>query len=109
MIQMSGLVPDVDIEIREVGLRPGEKLYEELLVQVDHLETTENSLIFVEREEPLGREEVEEKLSLLRGALKEASPEAIKAAMHQTVPTFHTPEEVNSAADQSREMQEANT
>ncbi|MBQ3132957.1 MAG: polysaccharide biosynthesis protein [Clostridia bacterium] len=109
MIQMSGLVPDVDIEIREVGLRPGEKLYEELLVQVDHLETTENSLIFVEREEPLQREEVEAKLALLKAALKDPTPATIKEAMHQTVPTFHTPEEVNCTADQSREMQEANT
>lgn len=108
MIQMSGLVPDVDIEIREIGLRPGEKLYEELLIQTEHLERTENSLIFIEKEEPLGREEVEAKLAILQKALRNPSPESVKAAMHKTVPTFYTPEEINKTAETAREMQEAN-
>ncbi len=108
MIRMSGLVPDVDIEIKEIGLRPGEKLYEELLIQSEQLERTENSLIFIEKDTPLSREQVEAKLMILGKALKTPTPENITAAMHRTVETFHTPEEVNRVAASAREMQEAN-
>lgn len=47
-----------NIEIIETGLRPGEKLYEELLVRTDELDTTENDLIFVEKEKPISYDEV---------------------------------------------------
>ncbi|MBQ1210806.1 MAG: polysaccharide biosynthesis protein [Clostridia bacterium] len=109
MIRMSGLIPDVDIEIKEVGLRPGEKLYEELLIQSEQLERTENSLIFIEKDTPLTREQVEAKLMILGKALKQPTVENINAAMHRTVETFRTPEEINREAASAREMQEANT
>ena len=47
-----------NIEIIETGLRPGEKLYEELLVRTDELDTTENDLIFIEKEKPISYDEV---------------------------------------------------
>ena len=55
-----------NIEIIETGLRPGEKLYEELLVRTDELDTTENDLIFVEKEKPISYDEVEQKLLFLK-------------------------------------------
>ena len=49
-----------------LGLRPGEKLYEELLVKTEELDKTENSMIFIERDTALSQEEIEEKMQILR-------------------------------------------
>ena len=108
MIRLSGLTPHVDIEIREVGLRPGEKLYEELLIKTEELDKTDNQMIFIEKDTPLSRQEVDEKIALLCRAVEEAkhglSSDGIKAAMKQAVPEFRDPEEVNSRAEKSEEM-----
>ncbi len=105
MIQLSGLVPYQDIDIVEIGLRPGEKLYEELLMKTKELDKTENELIFIERDQPLSREAVEEKLDILRRTLEEEGD--ILAAVQATVPTFRSPEEVNRAAAMAEEMKNA--
>ena len=108
MVKLSGLIPYVDIDIIETGLRPGEKLYEELLIKTEDLEKTENDLIFIERDTPYTRQEIDEKLSVLTSAVERyadriACPE-ITDAMKSVVPTFHSPEEVNSGASDSEEM-----
>ena len=112
MIRMMGYVPYKDIEIKEIGLRPGEKLYEELLMDKDNLTKTSNSLIFIENDLAPTREDVEEKLRILCDAVKatecELASPRIKEAMKQVVPTFRDPEEVNSKAAETREMKEAN-
>lgn len=99
MIRLSGLKPEKDIKIIEVGLRPGEKLYEELLIKPEDLEKTENQMIFVEHQTPISREEAEEKLRVLRAALATNDNEAVRAALHRVVPDFKTPEEINGAAE----------
>ena len=108
MIKLSGFKPHEDIKIVETGLRPGEKLYEELLIKTETLEKTENDLIFIECDEPLTRDEVEEKLDVLRRAVEDAEEKiaasSIKDAMMQVVPTFHNPDEVNRHAEESAEM-----
>ncbi len=109
MIRLSGFEPEVDIKIEEVGLRPGEKLYEELLMQSDSLQRTDNNMIFIEHETPPTREEIEEKLKILSKAIDESSmnlgSKAIKDAISKVVPTFHEPGEVNKKAASSKEMQ----
>ena len=47
LIRLKGYVPDEDIKIEIVGLRPGEKLYEELLMAEEGLESTPNELIYI--------------------------------------------------------------
>ena len=107
MIKLSGLVPYKDIDIVETGLRPGEKLYEELLVKSETLNTTDNDLIFVEKDEPITMEDLEARLQLLREALVTNDDEKVRAAMRRAVPTYKTPEEVNCKAEQAAEMQNA--
>ena len=108
MIKLSGFEPDKDIMIEEIGLRPGEKLYEELLIKTEHLEKTENSMIFIERDTPLTRSEVDEKLRILTDAVNAAKTEIcsplIKQAIKKVVPTFKEPENVNRTAERSEEM-----
>ena len=99
MIRLSGYEPYRDIEIVETGLRPGEKLYEELLVASRDLEKTGNGMIFVEHQPPVTPEELERKLTLLNDALEKTMRtediSCIREVLHRVVPTFHEPEEVN--------------
>lgn len=98
MIRLSGLEPYKDIDIVETGLRPGEKLYEELLIKTEELDKTGNDMIFVERDEPPTHKEIEEKLVVLKAALATEDDDVIRRAMKQVVPTYHSPKHVNEAA-----------
>lgn len=95
LIKLSGYVPYVDIDIVETGLRPGEKLYEELLMKSDGLMKTTGSKIFIERQQEISQEEMDEKLDILHKALQAGGRENIRLAMKQVVPTYRDPEEVN--------------
>lgn len=102
MIRLSGAQ---GIEIRETGLRPGEKLYEELLVKTEELDKTENSLIFIEKDTPLPKDEIQERIEKLRRAVESGIDEEVRRTLKCVVPTYHSPEEVNALAEQSEEMQ----
>ena len=95
MIRLSGYVPYRDIDIVETGLRPGEKLYEELLIASRDIEQTENRQIFIERQPAITPGELREKLEILQEALEKDDSSCIREALHRVVPTFHEPEEVN--------------
>lgn len=101
MIRLSGVA---GIEIVETGLRPGEKLYEELLVKTETLGKTENSLIFIEKDTPLSLQELNQRMKLLDDACATGDDEAVRAALKQAVPTYRSPEEVNAQAERSEEM-----
>lgn len=107
MIRLSGLTPYEDIEILEIGLRPGEKLYEELLIKTDSLAKTENDMIFIEHDTPPTRDEVEDKLALLRKTIKNTemniADEKVKAALKSVVPTYREPGEINRGSENSDE------
>ena len=104
MIRLSGLEPYVDIDIIETGLRPGEKLYEELLIKTEELDKTDNFMIFIERDKPLSQEAIEEKLNKLEHAIESHSNRVVKKALMDVVPTYRTPEEVNREAIRAEEM-----
>ena len=101
MIRLSGVS---GIEIVETGLRPGEKLYEELLVKTEELDKTENSLIFIEKDTPLTKDDVEQRLRILAAAVDTGSDETVRRALKKVVPTYRSPEEVNAKAEQAEEM-----
>ena len=112
MIRLSGYEPYRDIDIVETGLRPGEKLYEELLVASRDLEKTGNGMIFVEHQPPITPEELERKLALLQDALDKTMRtediSCIRQVLHRVVPTFHEPEEVNACQGETVEIPEQN-
>lgn len=99
MIRLSGAD---GIKIVETGLRPGEKLYEELLVNTEELDKTENSMIFIERDAPLAPEEIAKKLSDLRAACATGDDLIAREALRRAVPTFRRPEEVNAEKECER-------
>lgn len=99
IVRLSGHTPYVDIDIVETGLRPGEKLYEELLMRGEELTVTDNHKIFIEHQkDPITKAEMNEKLRELDAVLATDSKEKIIAAMKKLVPTYKSPEEVNARA-----------
>lgn len=92
MIRLSGVS---GIKIIETGLRPGEKLYEELLTNTEELVKTDNSLIFIEKDQPLSKEVIYNKIQILRDACNTGNDITAKEALRSVVPTFRRPEEVN--------------
>ena len=96
MIEIAGLRLGKDIEIVETGLRPGEKLYEELLVKDERLKKTNNKKIFIEEDKPVSLDELNKKLSTLYAAMNLGSNKITKAALQEVVPTFKDPTEFNA-------------
>ena len=94
MIRLSGLEPDVDIPIVYTGLRPGEKLYEELLLSGEGMDKTKNDLIYIGHEIPFDFDVFEEQLDQFR-RLKEAhgTNEILRQIIREVVPTYHEPQE----------------
>lgn len=95
LIRMYGITPKVGENIIFTGLRPGEKIKEELLMNEEGLQKTKNKLIFIGKQIEIEESTFAKRLSKLRdAALKDDDETAIKA-MHEMVPTFTTPEEFN--------------
>ncbi len=92
-----------NIEIKEIGLRPGEKLYEELLVKTEQQSKTANNLIFIEKDTPLEKHEICEKLNLLKAACAGGNNEDVRKTLMQVVPTYRSADEVNSEASNTRQ------
>lgn len=101
MIRLSGAD---DVQIIETGLRPGEKLYEELLIETEKLDKTDNSLIFIEHDTPLTKRQVDQKLATLMSACNSGSDEVARKALKAVVPTYRSPEEVNASVDHAAEL-----
>ena len=97
LIELSGLTLGEDIEIKITGMRPGEKLYEELLMDEENLEQTGHEKIFITEPMDFKMEEVEEKLDAFRYIIDNDiyDKEIIKDTMRKCVPTYHDPQEIN--------------
>lgn len=90
LIQLSGLTPEVDIKIEFVGLREGEKMYEELLMSEESTLSTDNSSIMISQGQEISYDEVARKLEELECVLQSNDEEAV-ATLEQAIPTYtHT-------------------
>ena len=96
LIRLSGFEPDVDIKIVFTGLRPGEKLYEELLMSEEGLLDTKHKKIFIGRPIDFDKNDLQKYLIELRNIVLEEEDELMEQAMKNLVPTFISPEVANA-------------
>ena len=87
MIRLSGYEPDVDIRVEYTGLRPGEKLYEELLMKEEGMQETANQLIHIGKPIEMDDEKFKEQLQLLRTSCENEAPN-MKDIVAEIVPTY---------------------
>ena len=91
LIKLSGLEPGVDIQIKVTGLRPGEKLYEEILMAEEGLTETKHDKIHIAKPSELSMKDIEEKLKILKKLVSTNNNEQIeeiKKVVHEVVPTY---------------------
>ena len=98
LIRLSGFEPGVDIKIEYSGLRPGEKLYEELLMSEEGLTKTANSKIFIGKPVEFDTKKVMHNLEMLKKIVDNEDVELIDSVMRAFVTTYIRPEEVNQVS-----------
>ena len=103
MIRLSGVQ---GITIQKIGLCPGEKLYEKLLVETEKLDKTDNSMIFIECDTPPSAEEIQQKLEMLKDACDTGDELVAKETLRKVVPTLKKTEEVNKEVASLEEKKE---
>lgn len=109
LISLSGFTPYIDMEIKEIGLRPGEKLYEELLCRTDLCSTTNDARIFIEHAQTFTRAQINLMLEEMRDGVERngESDNAMRELMMRLIPTYQLPETVNANAEEAEEMRSA--
>lgn len=104
LIKLSGFEPEVDIPIEIVGLRPGEKLYEELLLDEEDIQSTRHEKIFIGKPIFTDFKLLLKSIDTLRGLVHNGSDEDVKDYIKQIVPTYKpadcedNAEDINKAA-----------
>lgn len=96
IIRLSGFVPDEDIKIEYTGLRPGEKLFEELLMAEEGLKNTEHEKIFIGKPQTFDKDKIFFMLDKLKEASFEEREEETDQLMRKLVNTYIRPEDVNN-------------
>jgi FlaA1/EpsC-like NDP-sugar epimerase len=99
MIRLSGLVPDEDIEIVFTGLRPGEKLYEELGTGADQVDRTRHEKVFVGRIPKVGSEQVMRSVTRLADLVQDGDGKALREELQRLIPEGTLSDEAREAAE----------
>ena len=95
IIRLSGFEPDVDIDIVYPGLRPGEKLYEELLMAEEGLKVTDHNKIFIGKPQEFNRDEIFGQLEELKLASEDEDVPRVISLIKKLVDSYKKPEDVN--------------
>ena len=98
LIRLSGYIPNEEIEIKVTGLRPGEKLYEELLMEEEGLSETPHKKIFIGKPGEFKLERVKNNINMLLDVVKLGNKEKLREKLHEVVPTYKNPDEDNEVA-----------
>ena len=109
LIRMYGKVPYKDVPIKFTGLRPGEKIKEELLMNEEGLKKTKNKLIFIGKQIDIDTSKFVNELWKLKNAAAENDDAIAIRALHEIVPTFTTPEKFNSTILKQSEQKNLST
>ncbi|GKZ04406.1 UDP-N-acetylglucosamine 4,6-dehydratase family protein [Paraclostridium bifermentans] len=96
LIRLSGFEPNVDIKIKFTGLRPGEKLYEELLMSEEGLTNTDHKKIFIGKPIDFDSKRCNMHLEILKSIVDKEEVGLIDSTMRELVTTYIRPEEANS-------------
>ncbi len=104
LIRLSGLKPDIDIEIKYTGLRPGEKLYEERLMEEEGLQKTDNGLISIARPIPIDEDMLWERLEVLYSSAY-SETDGMKELVRELVPTY----EIDKSSNPEKDIKETVT
>lgn len=98
LIRLSGYIPNEEIEIKVTGLRPGEKLYEELLMDEEGLSETPHKKIFIGRPGEFKLEKVKNNINELLDVVKLGNNEKLRERLQEVVPTYKNPKQDNEVA-----------
>ena len=96
LIRLSGYTPNSDIKIEITGLRPGEKLYEELLINNDNLTKTAHNKIFIDKPETISLNKIIKQIDDLLFVAKIGNKNMLKDKLKEIVPTYNSPEFYNN-------------
>ena len=96
LIRLSGLEPNFDIEVKFTGLRPGEKLYEELLMSEEGISKTDNKKIFIGKQLDIDSNKINFYLDKLKEVVENEEVEKIDSLMRKFVTTYIKPEDANN-------------
>lgn len=96
LIRLSGYIPNKDIKIEITGLRPGEKLYEELLMNNDNLTKTAHNKIFIDKPETISLNKIIKQIDDLLFVAKIGNKNMLKDKLKEIVPTYNSPEFYNN-------------
>lgn len=88
LIRLSGFVPNKDIEIKYTGLRPGEKLYEEILLDEEGITKTNSEKIYIGKPIDVNIDELEKNLRILKNVAEENDKVKVEEMLNIMVPTF---------------------
>ncbi|MGL6107375.1 polysaccharide biosynthesis protein [Romboutsia sp.] len=99
LISLSGFEPNRDIKIKYTGLRPGEKLYEELLMAEEGITKTDNKKIFIGNPLDINTDVMGKNLEILDKIIEKEDVELIDSVMREFVNTYISPEEANNRRD----------
>ena len=102
LIKLSGFEPDKDIKIKITGLRPGEKLYEELLMDEEGLTETKHKKIFIGKPSEFDLDKVKMQIDEIMEIAQSNNKVLLREKLHEIVPTYNMKNDLEAAVDKDK-------